>query len=124
MAAQLSDSILTTIKKLLGIEAEYTQFDPDVIININAAIMTLRQLGVGPQEGFSIDGDEQTWQDLLGDSLDFESAKTYIFLKTKIVFDPPSSSYVLEAYKEQIKEAEWRLMEQADPAKFFEESTE
>lgn len=116
---KLSDSILDTVKKLLGIEKEYTQFDVDIIVNINSAIMTLRQLGVGPQDGFSITGSDETWNDLLGDSKFLDQAWIYLFLKTKIVFDPPSSSFVLEAYKEQIKELEWRLAEENNPKEVF-----
>lgn len=118
-STELSDSILVTVKKLLGIEREYTQFDMDVIVNINSAIMTLRQLGVGPQDGFSITGEDEKWEDLIGDSKLLDQVETYLYLKTKIVFDPPTSSFVLEAYKEQIKELEWRLEEQNNPENVF-----
>lgn len=105
-----TESILLTIKKLLGITEEYTHFDTDAIVHINSAIMTLRQLGVGPTEGFSITGKEETWADYLGDDAKLiEGVKTYIYLKTKLVFDPPQSSIVLESIKEMISEYEFRL---------------
>lgn len=105
-----TESILLSIKKLLGITEEYTHFDTDAVIHINSAIMTLRQLGIGPSEGYKISGKEETWDDYLGDDLKLiESVKTYIYLKVKLVFDPPQSSIVLESIKEMIAEYEFRL---------------
>ena len=103
------DSILITIKKLIGIDTECEDFDSDIIIYINSAIMTLRQIGIGPQSGFSIKDSTTTWGEYIADIDLYESVKTYIHLRVKTVFDPPTSSYVLEAMKEQIKELEWRL---------------
>lgn len=108
------DSILTSIKKMLGIEQEYTQFDLDIILNINSVLMTLSQLGVGPETGFAIIGAEETWDDFLGDRTDLESVKSYIYLKVRLLFDPPTSSFVLEAMERQINEFEWRLNVQAE----------
>lgn len=111
------ESILNTIKKMLGIEEEYEHFDQDIIIAINTAFVTLMQLGVGPTSGFSINSKDATWQDFLGDSTDLEMVKTYIFMKTKLMFDPSLTSNINELYKEQIKELEWRLNVQVDGGK-------
>lgn len=104
------DSILTSIKKMLGITAEYTHFDPDIIMHINTVFLTLAQLGVGPSDGYSIEDDYATWSDFLpeGDKR-FEAVKTYIYLKVRLVFDPPTSSAVIEAINRSIAELEWRL---------------
>jgi hypothetical protein len=103
------NSILTSIKKLLGITAEYDHFDPDIIMHINSALMALNQLGVGPSDGFSIEDDTATWQDFIGDVKNIEAVKTYVYLKVRIVFDPPTSGVVTDSMKEQIRELEWRL---------------
>lgn len=108
------DSILTSIKKLLGIEEEYGHFDNDIIMHVNSVFMTLNQLGIGPEEGFSITTDEQTWFDFLGESKNLEAVKSYVFLKVRLIFDPPTNSSLLEAMKQQEKEYEWRLNVQAE----------
>ena len=110
MAAGIMDSILCSVKKLLGYEPEYTEFDPDILANINAAIFSLRQLGV-VSSSFSVTSETDTYADLLGaDESDiFGEVAMYIYNKTKLGFDPPANSFVVEAVKEQIKEAEWRL---------------
>ena len=104
------DSILTSIKKLLGITEEYEQFDDDIIIHINSVFMTLRQLGVGPDNGYSITGKGNTWTEYLpSDDPDFQAVKSYMYLKVRILFDPPTSSAVMEAFNRSIAEFEWRL---------------
>jgi len=110
------DSILTSIKKLLGIGEEYDDFDTEVILNINAALMTLNQLAVGPKEGFVITDKTQTWVDFIGDRKDLEAIKTYIYLKTRLTFDPPQMGYLVDAIKTQIAELEWRLNVQVEGA--------
>lgn len=110
------DSILTSIKKLLGIGEEDTSFDIDVIIAINSAFMVLNQLGVGPEEGFRIEDDMAVWSDFLTEGKQLEGVKTYIYLKVKLIFDPPTSSTVLEAFQRQVNEYEWRLNVAVDPA--------
>lgn len=107
-------SILISIKKLLGIEQEYTHFDPDIMFGINSALMALNQLGIGPDIGFSITSENETWLDLLGDRKDMEAVKSYIYLKTRLMFDPPSNSFLVEAMDRQMKELEWRLNVQAE----------
>lgn len=113
----MEESIFKTIKSLLGPEAEYDVFDPDILIFINGALATLTQLGIGPAEGFRITGETETWHDLLGDYKDLESVKTYIYMKVRLVFDPPSSSSVMSAYEETCKELEWRLNVAVDPSR-------
>lgn len=103
------ESILTSIKKLLGITEEYEHFDSDIIMHINTVFMTLTQLGVGPSEGFYIEDDIATWSDFIPDVVKHQAVKTYIYLKVKLIFDPPLSSSVIEAMKHQIAELEWRL---------------
>ena len=103
------ESILTSIKKLLGITEEYDQFDPDIIMHINSVFMILTQLGVGPAEGFSIEDDTAVWTDFIQDVKKLESVKTYIYLKVKLVFDPPLSSAVIESMNRLVNELEWRL---------------
>lgn len=104
------ESILTSIKKLLGIAEEYTHFDNDIIMHINSAFTTLTQLGVGPSEGFYIEDESTYWSDFIEDMTKVQAVKTYIYLKVKLVFDPGSvGSSTLAAYERQISELEWRL---------------
>lgn len=110
------DSILISIKKLLGIDALCDQFDMDIIIHINSALMVLNQLGVGPPEGFTVTSNSETWNDFLKGNQMIESVKTYVYLKVRLVFDPPQTSSVIEAINRQISELEWRLNVAVDPA--------
>ena len=103
------DSILTSIKKLLGIAEEYTQFDVDIIKHINTVFMILTQMGVGPPEGFSITGVYETWDDFLSGSTNLEGVKTYVYMKVQLMFDPPTSSAKLDSANRVINELEWRL---------------
>ncbi len=109
------ESILTSIKKLLGITEEYTLFDPDIIIHINSAFMVLGQLGVGPANGYTISDASAVWSDFIGDETNIEAVKTYVYLKVRMMFDPPQSSAVMDAIKTQISELEWRLNVAVDP---------
>lgn len=110
----MEESILISIKKLLGIAKEYNNFDTDIIIHINTAFLNLNQLGVGPSNGFRIEDSSNTWDEFLQDSEKFDAVKTYIYLKVKLVFDPPLNSAVLEATKQSVTELEWRLNVQAE----------
>lgn len=103
------DSILNTIKKMLGIDSSDTSFDVDIKVHINSVFNVLHQLGVGPDTCFRITGDTETWDDFISNRTDIESVKDYIYLRVKLVFDPPSSSTVLESYKNTISELEYRL---------------
>lgn len=102
------ESILVSIKKLLGIDSECTQFDSDIIMDINTALMVLTQLGVGPENGFSISDDSQRWSDFTDTSL-IEGVKSYVHHKVRLMFDPPTNSTVMESEKQIIAELEWRL---------------
>lgn len=102
------DSILTSVKKLLGISADYTHFDTDIIIQINSAFSALTQLGVGPAEGFEIQDATSTWSEFIDDPrLNF--AKTYVQIRVRLAFDPPTSSALMESYNRQLDELTWRL---------------
>lgn len=103
------ESILTSIKKLLGIAEEYTQFDADLIMHINSVFSILTQLGVGPSNGFSIEDDSATWDEFIPEGQNVELVKSYIHLKVKLLFDPPLTSAVMEAMNKNIGEFEWRL---------------
>jgi hypothetical protein len=109
----MDDSILNTIKKLIGMSESNTQFDIDVITGINTTLMILNRLGVG-NKGFKITGDSETWGDLLSDNDDLEAVKTYIHLKVKLLVDPPLSSTVMDCMKQMIAELEWRINEVAE----------
>lgn len=110
----MEGSILDTIKQLLGIQSDYTAFDADIVVHINSAFMALNQLGVGPTECFSIDGSGENWAEFVDKSIDLEAVKTYIYLKVRTIFDPPSSSVVMEAMNKNISELEWRLNVQVE----------
>lgn len=108
------ESILTSIKKLLGIEEEYKHFDADIIMHINSVFTVLTQIGVGPAEGFRIEDDLATWSEFLGDDIRLDSVKSYMHMKVKLLFDPPTSSAVMESMNRMISEFEWRLNVTAD----------
>ncbi len=108
------ESILTSIKKLVNIGEADESFDVDVIIHINSALSRLRQLGVGPTDGFRITGVGEVWKDFLGDDIRLESVKSYVYLKVSLIFDPPTSSAVLAARERMIKEYEWCFTVDAD----------
>lgn len=104
------ESILTSIKKLLGIGEEYEQFDMDIILHINSALMSLTQMGIGPEEGFTITDKTALWSDFIPEDMKtVEGAKTYVYIQVKMVFDPSASSSVNESLKRKSDELEWRL---------------
>lgn len=105
------ESILTSIKKLLGIAEDYEHFDADIIMHINSAFSTLSQLGVCPVEGFTISDKNSKWSDFASVTSisNIENAKMYVYLKTRLIFDPPSSGIVTESITATIRELEWRL---------------
>jgi hypothetical protein len=105
----VADSILNDVKKMLNVGATDTAFDLDITININAAFSVLTQLGLGPEEGFIIEDDTVTWDAFIGDDRRLYFVKVYIYQKVRLVFDPPSTSFAIDAVKEQIRELEWRL---------------
>lgn len=108
------ESILTSIKKMIGPEEEVTDFDTDLIIHINSALMILTQLGVGPVGGFSITDSSATWNDFLGDESKIEAVKSYVYMKVKLMFDPPTNSALIEAMNQTIRELEFRINIEAE----------
>lgn len=102
------DSILTSIKKLLGIHEDYTIFDSDLIIHINTAFAILNQLGVGPENGFMIEGSREIWDDYIKD-YNYSMVKSFVFLNVRLAFDPPSSTALIESMQRQLSELTWRL---------------
>ena len=107
------DSILDSIKKLLGIEPEETHFDQEIIMHINSALMCLNQIGVG-EECVIISSKEDEWDSILGDSTNLESVKLYVYLKVRLIFDPPTSAFVLDSIERQIINLEWRINVQVE----------
>lgn len=111
------DSILRSVKKTIGLVDEYTQFDADLIMHINSTFGILHQLGVGPEEPFSINGLDETWDNFITQK-NTELVRSYMFLKVKMLFDPPSTATMHEAYERSIQEMEWRLTVAADPLEY------
>lgn len=105
----MNDSILTSVKKILGITEEYTHFDDDLIMHINTILMALTQMGIGNRSYFHIESADSTWADFISDKVDIDAIKTYVALRVKLIFDPPQSSTHLQAIQETIKECEWRM---------------
>lgn len=104
----MEESILTSVKKMLGIPEEYTHFDIDLIIHINTVLRIINQMGVG-NDGFSISDSSSVWSDFLGDDTKFDLVKSYVYLKVKMIFDTPQSSAMIEALNKTISELEWRI---------------
>ncbi len=104
------ESILTSIKKLLGIEEDYVHFDADIIMHINSVLSILTQLGVGPSEGYSIKDANATWDEFITNPAKLELVKTYVYLKVRLMFDPPSSSSAIDSMKQLISELEFRII--------------
>lgn len=111
----MEESILLSIKKLLGPSGDYDHFDPDIIIHINTYLMALTQMGVGPAKGFRITGDTETWSEFLPDEDNLEAVKTYVYAKVKLIFDPPLSSSVVQSLEKVAAECEWRISVTVDP---------
>ena len=111
----MNDSILVTIKQMLGLTEDYDAFDTDILVDINSVMLTLHQLGIGPEAGFTVTSTEEKWGDLLGtDDVLLKAAQQYIFLKVRLIFDPPSASAHIDTMNKAISELEWRLTLQAE----------
>lgn len=110
----MTDSILITTKKALGISADYEAFDVDIIMYINSVFSTLNQLGVGPAESFAIDDDTSTWAEFIGSEKNINSVKTYVYLRVRLLFDPPATSFAINAMEKQVEEFGWRLNVQGE----------
>lgn len=106
----MADSILTSTKKVLGIEEDQTEYDTDVLMHVNTVFSVLNQLGIGPDAGFVIEDASPTWDEFLGSDSRLNLVKTYIYLRVRLLFDPPTGSYhLVNSLNEQVKELEWRL---------------
>ena len=110
----MHESILTSIKKLLGIPEDYEHYDADIIMHINSVFMILNQLGVGPSNGFSITDKTAVWSNFISDNNNLEAVKSYVYMKVRLLFDPPLSSAVMECMNRMIGELEWRLNSEAE----------
>lgn len=110
----MMESILISIKKLLGIMPEYTNFDGDIIVHINTAFAMLNQLGVGPKEGFMIVDENSEWGEYTNQT-NLNMVKTYIYLKVRLLFDPPTSTALIESINRTLSEIEWRIFLEGDP---------
>lgn len=110
------DSILTSVKKMLGITEEYTHFDADIIMHINSVFMVLNQLGIGPPEGYMIEDAEDQWMDFVEkkDLQRMQAIKSYVFMKVRLMFDPPANSTGVQSMENLIRELEFRLNVTAD----------
>lgn len=102
-------SILQSVKKALGVSADYDAFDPDIIMHINSVFSVLQQLGVGPADGFFIEDGEAEWEAYLTEQAKFNLVRSYMVLKVRMLFDPPTTSYLVTAYEKSISEFEFRL---------------
>ena len=107
------DSILNSVKKKLGIQEDYTHFDEDIIMDINSVFMILNQLGVGPDEPFTIEDEDTYWDDFI-DNTRIEAVKSYMYMRVRLMFDPPTSGFLVDSLKKQIDELEWRMLVQAE----------
>lgn len=110
----MDDSILTSIKKALGPEEDYEHFDPEIIMHINSVLATLTELGVGPAKGFMIRDKTAKWSDFISDNKLLNLVPTYVYLKVKLIFDPPTAAALLEAMERQANQFEWRINEIAE----------
>jgi len=105
----MTDRILESVKKVLGIAPEYLAFDQDIMMHINSVFSVLHQLGVGPDEPFMIEDETATWTEFLGTERGVNSIKSYVYLRVRLLFDPPATSFVLDAMEKQIEELGWRI---------------
>lgn len=108
----MDDSILDTVKKMLGLTSDYTAFDTDIIIHINTVFSNLSQMGVGPEEGFMIEDSSTQWNEFIGDDKLLNNVKSYMYLKVRLLFDPPANAAVKEAIDKQIDEIGYRMYTQ------------
>lgn len=105
----MDESILNTIKKMLGLPEDYDAFDQDLIIHINSVFSNLHQIGASPPAGFYIDDATAKWASFFNGDMPLHNIKTLVYLKVRLIFDPPSTSFAITAIENQIKEQEWRL---------------
>ena len=124
--AVFDESILTSVKKVLGIPEYYEHFDQDILLHLNSVMSILHQLGVGPENGFVVEDDSTTWSDLFDGDIDTNKmmyVKSYVCLRVRLLFDPPASSGAIDAMERQMRELEWRITVTRDPRVNSEEVT-
>lgn len=105
----MAQSILTSTKKTLGLLEADTSFDPDIVLHINSVLAILSQVGIGPEGGFTIEDSTPTWEAFIGTDKELSLVKSYVYLKVRLLFDPPGTSFALDSFKQQAAELEWRL---------------
>lgn len=106
----MTQSILNSVKKMVGIDPSLTVFDLDILTHINSVFDDLKQLGIGPVDGFMIEDDAPTWDAFLGENeTQFSSVKSYMYFRVRLMFDPPQTSYLIDSFNKQIEKMEWRL---------------
>ena len=117
----MEDSILNSVKKYLGLQADYNVFDQDILMAINSAMMSLHQLGVGPAMGFAVNGETETWGSFLAEqpNVFVQGVRAFVYTKVRLLFDPPSTSFGIDALEKQMRELEWRLNVQVDPKPLY-----
>lgn len=120
----MQHSILNDVKKYVGIDRFYDVFDSDMYMNINAAFAAVQQLGAGPNKPFTLSSQETTWSDFSTDEVVISFVRQIIYLRVKRVFDPPTTSFVIQMQSEQLSELEWRLRDYCSGIEFFEEESE
>lgn len=103
------DSILDSVKKVLGIDKDYDAFDVDILMHINSVFSVLNQLGVGPEDGFAIEDASPTWDDFLEGDSRLNNIKSYVYMRVRMMFDPPTTGFLISSMKEQFQEMEWRI---------------
>lgn len=116
----MNEKILVTLKRMLGLESDQNAFDTEITLIANGIFHDLYQMGVGTEEPFSIETGNETWNDFLENKTDLESVKPYVYLKIRVVFDPPTSATVMEAINKRISEFEWRMYAQEENKRFAE----
>jgi hypothetical protein len=107
--SKMSESILTSTKKTLGLSEDYTAFDADIIMHINSVFTILNDLGIGPDTGYMIEDAEDTWDMYLGTDLNLNLIRTYMYLRVRLLFDPPATSFHIKAIENELQELEWRI---------------
>lgn len=105
----MEESILDSVKKNLGIPSEHDEFDIDIITHINSTLFTLNQLGIGPEEGFMIEDNSTLWAEFIGVDINLNAVRSYIYTKVRLIFDPPATSFAIQALERIAQEFEWRL---------------
>lgn len=114
----MTDSILKSIRKVVGVGPEDDSFDIDLIMHINSVLSILHQLGIGPDEGFMIENEVPTWAQFIGDEKTLNPVKSYVYLRVRLLFDPPQNSFLVTSMENQVKEMEWRLNVRREEVKY------